>query len=132
MENVLNAEITIQLKGDILTAIDSVAKNTGLSSRRVAIEKILQRWYETAWQQQELEQETDDGLPETTTLEEAVALYLADQCSLGRAAELANVTRWDIIDVLKKRNIPIVIDTDFSVAEMDAIAEELKREGLLC
>jgi hypothetical protein len=25
-----------------------------------------------------------------------------------------------------------VIDTDFSVAEMDAIAEELKREGLLC
>ena len=132
MENTLTAEITIQLEGDILTAIDSVAQNTGLSSRRVAIEKILQRWYETAWRQQELEQETDDGLPETATLDEAVALYLADQCSLGRAAELANVTRWDIIDVLKKRNIPIVVDTDFSVAEMDAIAEELKREGLLC
>jgi predicted HTH domain antitoxin len=132
MENTLTAEITIQLEGDILTAIDSVAQNTGLSSRRVAIEKILQRWYETAWRQQELEQETGDSLPETATLDEAIALYLADQCSLGRAAELANVTRWDIIDVLKKRNIPIVIDANFSVAEMDAIAEELKREGLLC
>ena len=128
----MNAEVTIQLEGNILTAIDSVAQNTGLSSRRAAIEKILQRWYETAWQQQELEREIDDSLPETATVDEAIALYLADKCSLGRAAELANVTRWDIIDILKKRNIPIVIDTDFSVAEMDAIAGELEREGLLC
>lgn len=132
MENALNAEITIRLEGDILTAIDSVAQNTGLSSRRVAIEKILQRWYETAWRQQEFEREIDPNLPETATIDEAIALYLDDQCSLGRAAELANVTRWDIIDILKKRNIPIVIDTDFSVAERDAVAEELEREGLLC
>lgn len=132
MENPINAEVTIELEGNVLTAIDSLAQKAGLSSRRVAIEKILQHWYETAWRQQELEQETDDSLQETATLDEAVALYLADQCSLGRAAELANVTRWDIIDVLKKRRIPIVIDTDFSVAEMDAIADELEREGLLC
>ncbi|GEM_PF-4627390 len=132
MENTLTAEVTIQLEGDILTAIDSVAKNTGLSSRRVAIEKILQRWYETAWRQQGLELETDDSLPEPATLDEAIALYLADQCSLGRAAELANVTRWDIIDILKKRHVPIVIDTDFTVAEMEAVADDLEREGLLC
>jgi predicted HTH domain antitoxin len=132
MENAVNAEITIRLEGEVLMAIDSVAQNAGLSSRRAAIEKILQRWYEAARLQQESDSEIGDNLPETATLDEAVALYLADQCSLGRAAELANVTRWDIIDILKKRNIPIVIDANFSVAEMDAIAEELKREGLLC
>jgi len=132
MENALNTEITIRLEGEVLRAIDSVAQNTELSSRRAAIEKILLHWYEAAWLQQESDREIDNSLPETATLDEAVALYLADQCSLGRAAELANVTRWDIIDVLKKRNIPIMIDTDFSVAEMDAIANELEREGLLC
>jgi metal-responsive CopG/Arc/MetJ family transcriptional regulator len=59
MENTLNAEITIRLANDVLMAIDAVAKNTGLSSRSAAIEKILQRWYEAAWLQQELDRDTE-------------------------------------------------------------------------
>ncbi len=44
-------------------------------------------------------------LPDHATLDEAVELYLADACSLGRAAELAGVTRWDILDALRARGI---------------------------
>jgi len=73
-----------------------------------------------------------DSLPEHATIDEAVDFYLADQCSLGRAAELANVTRWELIEVLKQRYIPVTVETDFTAAEMDELATELEREGLLC
>ena len=48
----------------------------------------------------------DERLPESATLDQAIELYLDDKCSLGRAAELASVTRWDIMDVLYERGIP--------------------------
>ena len=43
------------------------------------------------------------NLPAHTTLDGAVELYLANVCSLGRAAELAGATRWDILDALHAR-----------------------------
>ena len=73
----------------------------------------------------------DAPLPEQATLEEAITLYLADACSLGRAAELASVTRWDMIDQLKKRDIPLLVYHTRSAREMDALADELEREGFL-
>ena len=48
----------------------------------------------------------DEPLPESATLDEAIELYLADKCSLGRAAQLADVTRWHIMDQLHERGIP--------------------------
>ncbi|MFZ4657403.1 MAG: UPF0175 family protein [Caldilineaceae bacterium] len=69
-------------------------------------------------------------LPEVATVDEAIAFYLADLCSLGRAAELAGVTRWDIIDKLQERNIPILVYGDQTAEEMDAFAEQLEREGV--
>lgn len=71
----------------------------------------------------------DEPLPETATFAEAVNLYLSDACSLGRAAELAGVTRWDIIDYLKDQGIPILMYGDQTPEEMDDLAEQLKREG---
>ena len=47
-------------------------------------------------------------LPETATLDEAIALYQAEQCSLGRAAELTGIDQWTFRDHLKQRNIPIL------------------------
>jgi len=48
-------------------------------------------------------------LPDNATLNEAVELCLDDKCSLGRAAELAGVTRWDIQDALSfSRSQPLV------------------------
>lgn len=74
----------------------------------------------------------EEPLPESATIDEAIDLYLADRCSLGRAAELAGVTRWDLQDILKERGIPIVIDTNMTAEEMDELTETLEREGLLC
>lgn len=73
----------------------------------------------------------DTPLPETATLDEAIALYLADACSLGRAAELAGVTRWDIINQLKERDIPDSSYHTRSAQEIDDLADELAHEGIL-
>lgn len=79
-----------------------------------------------------LNRDIDDNLPAHASIEEALALFLAEKCSLARAAELANVTRWDLLALLKKRNMAVVVDTDLTAKEMDALAEELEREGVLC
>jgi len=71
-------------------------------------------------------------LPDNATLNEAVELYLENKCSLGRAAELAGVTRWDIQDALSFRGISIEIDSSQSVEEMDAMTKRLEQKGLLC
>ncbi|HAI70598.1 MAG TPA: hypothetical protein DCM38_14320 [Gammaproteobacteria bacterium] len=65
-------------------------------------------------------------------MDEAIELYLADRCSLGRAPKLAGVTRWDIQDILSQRGIPIEIDCSQSVDEMDALTKRLECKGLLC
>lgn len=76
--------------------------------------------------------EEEAPLPEQATLEEAIELFLADKCSLGRAAELAGVTRWDIIDVLKERGIPLSMgDTDLDPAEMERQIERLEAIDVL-
>ncbi len=83
------------------------------------------------WLAELLNRLEDTPLPETATVDEAIALYLADACSLGRAAELAGVTRWDLIDQCKERGIPILVYGDQTAAEMDELAEQLAREGYL-
>ncbi|MGH9847378.1 MAG: UPF0175 family protein [Blastocatellia bacterium] len=70
----------------------------------------------------------DAPLPETASIDEAIEFFLADACSLSRAAELAGVTRWDIIDRLKKRGIKIPIKGHRTAREIDALAEELDRQ----
>jgi predicted HTH domain antitoxin len=83
------------------------------------------------WLADLLGQDSDTLLPEHATLDEAIALYLADVCSLARAAELAGLTRWDLQDRLKERGIPLVMHGGQSAQDMDALAAQLEREGLL-
>ena len=83
------------------------------------------------WIAELLNRENDAPLPERATLDEAIALYLLDACSLGRAAELAGVTRWDIQDRLKECGIPIPVAGDQSAQEMDELADQLERAGVL-
>jgi hypothetical protein len=83
------------------------------------------------WLAELLNRESDAPLPEHATLDEAIALYLLDACSLGRAAELAGVTRWDIQDRLKEWGIPIPVAGDQSPQEIDELAKQLEREGIL-
>ena len=83
------------------------------------------------WVAELLSRESDTPLPEQATLDEAIALYLLDACSLGRAAELAGVTRWDLQDRLKELGISLSIAGEQSAQELDALAEQLEREGVL-
>jgi predicted HTH domain antitoxin len=78
-----------------------------------------------------LHNEREVPLPNHATLDQAIALYLADACSLGRAAEIAGVTYWDIQEDLRSRGIPLFAAGERSAEEIDALANELEREGLL-
>lgn len=78
-----------------------------------------------------LNRDENAPLPEHASLDEAIELYLVDACSLGRAAELAGVTRWDVMDRMNERDIPLIIAGDETAAEMDAKAEQMRREGIL-
>ncbi|GEM_PF-2481075 len=65
------------------------------------------------------------------TIHEAIGLYLCDKCSLGRAAELAGVTYWDIQDIFKVHDLPIYGGSDMTATEMDELISQLKQEGYI-
>jgi predicted HTH domain antitoxin len=83
------------------------------------------------WLAVHLQEHLEMTLPEQATLDEAVALYLADACSLGRAAELAGVTRWDILDALQAQGVMQRPGDVLSADEMDDLAERLEQQGIL-
>ena len=51
-------------------------------------------------------------------LESAIQLYKDNKVTLGRAAEIAGLNRWEFTDILKDMGIRIVIECD-SEADMD-------------
>lgn len=51
-------------------------------------------------------------------LELAIDLFRTDEVSLGRAAEIAGIDRWQFQEVLRERHIPILIEAD-SAETMD-------------
>ena len=109
----------------MITTTETVTAHTILALAR-QLSAARRRWVADL-----LSRDNDAPLPEHATLDEAIALYLLDSCSLGRAAELAGVTRWDIQDRLKEWGIPIPVAGDQSAQEIDELAEQLDREGIL-
>jgi hypothetical protein len=83
------------------------------------------------WLAMHLQEYLEMTLPEHATLDEAVELYLADACSLGRAAELASVTRWDILDALHAQGAMQRPGAVRSADEMDELAVRLEQQGIL-
>lgn len=86
---------------------------------------------EQRWLARHLQAYLEETLPDQATLDEAVELYLADACSLGRAAELAGVTRWDLLDALQTRGVMQHPGEARSADEIDELAERLEQQGLL-
>jgi predicted HTH domain antitoxin len=79
------------------------------------------------WLAQHLQAYLEATLPEQATLDEAIELYLADACSLGRAAEIAGVTRWDVLDALQARGAMQHAGVVRSADEIDDLAERLEQ-----
>jgi predicted HTH domain antitoxin len=82
-------------------------------ARRLAPEQ--RRWLIST-----IQEELDEDLPEHATIDEAIELYLADRCSLARAAELAGITQWELKRILAERGTPARALNDYaSVEELD-------------
>jgi len=59
-------------------------------------------------------------------IEYAVKLYIDEKVSLGKASEIAGISIWEMLDEMKKRNIPLKYK--ISEAELE-IQEILKKYG---
>jgi len=57
-------------------------------------------------------------VPDQEALEQAIALYQQEEISLGRAAEMARITRWELMRLLKARDTPVTVQV-LPAEEMD-------------
>ena len=57
-------------------------------------------------------------VPDQEALEQAIALYQQEEISLGRAAEMAGITRWELMRLLKARGTPVTVQV-LPAEEMD-------------
>ena len=58
-------------------------------------------------------------------LQEALKQYTEGKVSMGKAAELANVSIWKFLDEMKDKKIPIRYDLDDIKMEIDRIVNKL-------
>jgi len=49
----------------------------------------------------------DEEVPKLVRLYLAIELYREGKVSLGKAAEIAGVTKWEMMEILASRNVPI-------------------------
>lgn len=49
----------------------------------------------------------DEEIPELVRLYLAIELYRERKVSLGKAAEIAGVNKWEMMEILASKNIPI-------------------------
>jgi len=61
-------------------------------------------------------------------LELALKDYIEDKISLGKAAELANLSIWEIIDELKKRKITFNYKLSEAQLEIERLLKKHKKE----
>ena len=54
----------------------------------------------------------DKEVPKVVRLYLAIELYREGKVSLGKAAEIAGVSKWEMMEILASRNIPIQYDVE--------------------
>ena len=52
----------------------------------------------------------DEDVPKLVRLCLAIELYREGKVSLGKAAEIAGVSKWEMIEILASKNVPIQYD----------------------
>ncbi len=60
-------------------------------------------------------------------LEYALKKYLNDKISIGKATEIAGISIWEMLDELKKRNIPLNYKISEAEFEIDKILKRYKK-----
>ncbi len=85
---------------------------------------------EQRWLALHLQEYLEATVPAPAPLDEAVELYLAAACSLGWEAELAGVTRWDLLAALQARGARQRPSDARSADETADRAERLAQQGI--
>lgn len=98
---------SILLPPDYLREIDSIAKERGLD-RATLIRQLL-----------------ITGIKEYK-VKMAVELYRAEKISIGKATEIAGVSIWEMVDILREQKIPLAYRISDAREEIRKILKEHK------
>ena len=96
---------------DVIEATEELSPDDQLRLVSVLAERLSRevRWDHTSSQPE---------IPDAEGLEQATALYEQGQVTLARAAEMASLTRWELMRVLKARGAPVTVEVP-PAQEMD-------------
>ena len=66
----------------------------------------------------------DEDVPKLVRLYLAIELYREGKVSLGKASEIAEVTKWEMMEILSSRNVPI----QYSVKDLEKDVKTLEEK----
>jgi len=89
--------ITVRISGDLYEAIEELRAEEGLN-RATAVARLLERGVED-WQ-----------------INTAIRRYRDGEVSLGRAAEIADISLWRFLDILEDRRV----EANYTEADLEA------------
>jgi len=67
----------------------------------------------------------DEEVPKLVKLYLAIELYREGKISLGKAAEIAGVSKWEMMEILASKNIPIQYDVNDLEKDIKTLEEVL-------
>ena len=67
----------------------------------------------------------DEEVPKLVRLYLAIELYRERKVSLGKAAEIAGVSKWEMMEILASKNIPIQYDVEDLEKDIKTLEEIL-------
>ncbi len=67
----------------------------------------------------------DEDIPKLVRLYLAIELYREGKVSLGKAAEIVGVSKWEMMEILASKNIPIQHDVEDLKKDIKTLEEML-------
>ncbi len=68
----------------------------------------------------------DEEVPKVVRLYLAIELYRDRKVSLGKAAEIAGVSKWEMIEILASKGVPIQYDVEDLEKDIKTLEEVLR------
>ncbi|MEW5985469.1 MAG: UPF0175 family protein [Chloroflexota bacterium] len=102
MSHTISQQLNVRVSNDLVTALEDIARqehlDRGAVVRRLLIDGV-HRWQ----------------------LERAIVLYREDRLTKERAAEMADVSLYEFIELVRERNIPLHLNVDEALEEVKAL-----------
>jgi len=104
-------QINIRLDSDVVSALERVAREES-SDRATVIRRLL------------------EGSLHQWEVDRAVESYRRGEASLGRAAEEAGLTQWELLDLIKQSRVAYPLDAEDVSARLNELESETERDTL--